>query len=54
MPPFGEEVCLTELEIQILAPFIKKKILNDAEIIKVLKILSDKLEGSHGKTDVTS
>lgn len=47
MPPHGSEVQLTELETEVLAPFIKRKILSDKQIAVVLWILIDKLEGKN-------
>lgn len=43
-PSPGKEVQLTALEIELLAPFIKRKILADETIAKILMTLADKLE----------
>jgi len=48
MPTDGKEVLLTELETDVLSAFVKRKILSDAQIVAVLKVLINKLEGTHG------
>jgi len=53
-PKIGEEVFLTEIEIEVLAPFVKRKILNDKYIATALITLVDKLEGGYAsKTSST-
>ena len=47
MPLSGEEVYLTDLETEVLAPFIKRKILKDEDIAELLLNLVDKLNGLH-------
>lgn len=44
MPNNGEEVLITELETEILAVFVKRKILDDGEIAFFLEKLANKLD----------
>ena len=41
----GDEIYITELEVEIMQVFIKRKILNDSEIAKNLTELANKLRG---------
>lgn len=38
-----ETVCLTEIEVELLATFIRRKILSDTAIADILADLADKL-----------
>lgn len=47
MPPTGKEVQLTELEVDIMSAFVKRKMLSDEECGEVLLHLYAKLMGSY-------
>jgi len=51
MPKAGKEVCLTELEVAVLHPFVERKILDDNTVISALKELIEKLEGTYANYD---
>lgn len=49
MPPHSKEVQLTELEIDIMQTFTKRKILTDQEAMDALLTLYSKLAGNYAK-----
>lgn len=51
MPPHGEEVQLTTVEINLMAVFVKHKLFSDKQDAVILRQLADKLEGKYAKTN---
>lgn len=43
MPEMGKEICLTELEVKLMAVFVREKVFGDLEIANILRDLSHKL-----------
>lgn len=50
MPPSGKEVQLTQVEVDLMAVFIKYKLLQDKQCTEVLRQLVDKLEGTYERS----
>jgi len=47
MPPAGKEICLTELETELMGVFVKRVILTDKDCVDSLLTLVSKLMGNY-------
>ena len=51
MPKQGDEIYLTDIEVEVLHPFVSRQILDDNTIISALKELIVKMEGKYANVD---
>lgn len=51
MPPHGKEVQLTQLEVDLMAVFVKWRILDDATAMEVLLNLYSKIAGNYAQNN---
>lgn len=48
-PRIGKEIYLTEIEVEIMSVFVRHKILDDENVIRTLRILTEKLQQARGE-----